>query len=510
MAAFWNINVSIGETEAADGVVLSHANWQTHRAHFEGHTHLLAFTVPAHELPAKQSQALSFSQDDVLPVGLSGCTFQTAESMDEAALTNIDGLETLARVAQIPVWKGATIHGYATLLVATPPPCMQPDQLLAEVFNGEHFLHGLSVWLFLRQVSGAQWTPPPPRACLIVDDPNLHGTRYGHLDFRKVVEYSREQNLHMSIASIPLDGWWSSPSARRLFQDNPSVLSLTVHGNNHYADELALPLTADEQCFLVHQAIERVRHIESASNVPFERIMVPPHGVCSASMLEQLLHGGFEALTTNRWSLWKYIAPKLLPADFGFRPADILGGGLPILSRFRFNSVIAPSEMMMASLLGQPIIPYGHHGDFKGNMAIFRSTVERLNTLKDIRWMSTAQILSSNFEHRLDSEVYRLRPYSKDLRFQLPDAAHSFQVELPLGFKHSRRISAEWRTSNASSTLDIQEGEQYITPKGAEIRIRIHYSSSEFSKHSESALMRPFIRRLLSELRDRASRFRLS
>jgi len=179
-----------------------------------------------------------------------------------------------------------------------------------------------------------------------------------------------------------------------------------VHGNDHWHGELARPLRNGERDEIVLQSLKRIESLERRAGIHVDRVMAPPHGVCAPEMLDALRTGGYEGMTTNRWSLWKHNPPARLPASLGLQPADLLGGGLPVLNRFRFKSSISHGETIMAAVMRQPVIPYGHHQDFAGGLAHVQAAVEKVNSLGAVRWMSLREILETNFEHRIDRVTF--------------------------------------------------------------------------------------------------------
>ena len=92
---------------------------------------------------------------------------------------------------------------------------------------------------FLRRVTGyAKSVPPPPRACFLFDDPNLHSGRYGFLDYRQLGAHAQDHGYHVAMAMVPLDAWFARRDAARLFRERSEYMSLVMHGNDHMPDEL--------------------------------------------------------------------------------------------------------------------------------------------------------------------------------------------------------------------------------------------------------------------------------
>lgn len=418
----------------------------------------------------------------------------------------LPGFACAATVAGKCVWQIAPgAHGNSHVAGLTPPLLGESGHL-SEILNGESFLHALPVWLFLRELTEApHWTPPPLRACLVVDDPNLHRPGYGHIDYQKLIDFSRTQPFHAAMATVPLDGWWVDSATARLFRDHAAVLSLLVHGNDHLHFELARPFSPEQQQTLVHQSLERTAAIDRKAGLAIDRVMAPPHGVCTPGMMGQLLRGGFAGLTTNRWSMWKHSPAITLPADSGFRPADWLAGGLPVVSRFRFNSVIGRNEIVLAALFGQPIVPYGHHQDFADDMAAVRETVTTVNALGPVRWMSMQQILETNFEQLVSGETLRLRLFSRHVKGTLAPGLVRLQPELPPAAAPGENVTVTWQTRTATGTVTAGPGESIPLPAGCSFEVRLAPPAPDRSTTALPAKppLQVLLRRLASEVRDR-------
>lgn len=269
--------------------------------------------------------------------------------------------ETVGQIDGRAVWKVDDNDWF----VSIPPPRLEDGELLCQIFNDETFLSLLPLYSFCRDRSPERlWSSSEMRACMVVDDPNLHSVGYGFVNYENLVRMSKGSPFHAAMATVPLDFWYTSSRAARIFRDNPNALSLLIHGNDHLHYELAQVSTLKECNAVAKTSLHRVRCMEARNDLMIDRVMAPLHGVCPPAMLDSLKVNGFNGVTTNRWSLWKDNPPESLPLQTGLYPADMLAGGLPVVNRFRFNSTISDNEVMIASLLGQPLVPYGHHKDF--------------------------------------------------------------------------------------------------------------------------------------------------
>ena len=64
-----------------------------------------------------------------------------------------------------------------------------------------------------------------------------------------------EHHYHAAMAMVPLDAWYASPRALRLFQEKAERLSLLVHGNNHCGAELAAQVSLQEATRFLAQSM---------------------------------------------------------------------------------------------------------------------------------------------------------------------------------------------------------------------------------------------------------------
>jgi hypothetical protein len=442
---------------------------------------------------------IEFSHHQALPHFLRGQKLTLGKESGWGFLDEKQSGEIVATINGRPVWKIAGNFWS----VSTPPPRLRAGERLSQYLNGETFLPLLPLYLFLRALSSkSRWLPPPLRACMVVDDPNLHAQIYGHVDYQALVQLADECPFHVAMATVPLDAWGTSSRAAKIFRENPRALSLVVHGNDHLHYELARPFQNGGRDALAFQSLSRIEFLERKADVRVDRVMAPPHGVCAPEMFSTLRAGGYEGITTNRWSLWKHNPLEQLPLDLGLRPADWIGG-LPVLNRFRFNSSICDGEILMAAFLGQPIIPYGHHQDFADGMIHVRRTIEKINLIGPVCWMSLREILETNYEHYVDSGTFHLRPFSRRVKLILPPSASAIQISTtPFQMENPQEFQIVW----PQKQIRVRAGEQvHDLPAGIELEIREASGASAkthvFHPTRKSPVVR--LRRLASEIRDR-------
>jgi hypothetical protein len=365
---------------------------------------------------------------DVLPPALRGQTFGCALTTRIAAPA-LPGLTTLARLGDRVLWAERP----------AAPGCVQfrsnlPLQGLAE---GEEIIDALQEWAFiallplvefLRRVVADDWRRPPPRATLIIDDPNLHSGRYGRIDFAALAHHARQVGFHACMATIPFDTWWINPRAVAVFREAGDVLSLAVHGNDHEYMELAQTASAAEADRIVAQVRQRLGRAERRSGLPIARVMVPPHGALSDTFLGALGRGGFHGATTTRGAIWEFNGGGRRAAGSGLAPAEIVRA-LPIVHRFRFTSDRWRHRVALAAYLGQPIVTHGHHQDFAGSIGAFDAVAGRINEL-EAKWMNLAGLFASNYEFKCAGDLLQIRPYSRQVVVPASPGCSRMSVDL--------------------------------------------------------------------------------
>jgi hypothetical protein len=460
------------------------------------------FVLKKRTSPDVTGGTIEFARNKILPAFLHGRRLPLGKESGWGFFDEKQSGEVVASINGRPVWKITDDRGGSTVWsVSTPLPRLRAGERLSQYLNGETFLPLLPLYLFLRAISPeSRWQSPPLRACMVVDDPNLHARSYGYIDFQSLVQLAHERPFHAAMAMVPLDGWWTNAAAARIFRENPQALSLLIHGNDHLHYELARSFQNGGRHAMVFQSLSRIAALERKANLRVDRVMAPPHGVCAPEMFSALRAGGYEGMTTNRWSLWKHNPPEQLPVNVGLHPAD-LPGGLPVLNRFRFRSSICEGEILMAAILGQPIIPYGHHQDFTNDMIHVRDVTDKINSLS-ARWMSLREILEANYEHYIDSGTFYLRLFSRRVKLTLPSDVGFLQVD-PAQF--SKEKPPTFEIISPQKRFYVQTGISISVPNGVELEIReVADAPLETSAvHFMSKLPAAGLRRVAAEIRDR-------
>lgn len=89
---------------------------------------------------------------------------------------------------------------------------------------------------------------------------------------------------------------------------------------------------------------------------------------------------------------------------------------------------------MFRALLGQPLILYGHHGDFADGLDLFAEAAGYVNGLGDVRWGPLGEIARRNYSTRRVGEVLHVGMYARRIAVEVPSGMRTLQVEVPEPF----------------------------------------------------------------------------
>ena len=115
---------------------------------------------------------------------------------------------------------------------------------------------------------------------------------------------------HASMAMIPLDAGRPHGPTVSLFRRRRDRLSLVFHGNDHVKQELLRPRAPDDALAMAAQAMRRIERFERRCGLPVDRVMTPPHGLCSESVTQALAAVGFDALCAIHPIPWTGAPPS--------------------------------------------------------------------------------------------------------------------------------------------------------------------------------------------------------
>jgi hypothetical protein len=358
------------------------------------------------------------------------------------------------------------------------------------------------VMMFLRGALGNRvWHNDHPQACLIIDDPLLK-KRYGFLDYRRLVEITRQQKFSACIAFIPWNYRRSSKQVAKLVS-SWGMPYLCVHGCDHTAAEFGTT-HLESLCGKAQLALDRMRAHSRLSGLPFDDIMVFPQGVFSVEAMKALSATGYLAAINT------HLQPSTMPEGLALR--DMLDVAVtrfadcPLFGRHYPRDL---EEIAFDLFMGKPAFVVEHHGYFRDGYRALQTFVSRLNALDErLQWTSPATICSQACLTRTadDGDVH-VRFYTN--RFSLKNDGIGplryilFRRQSPDGPLPSVTINGRDGDSQRndgnleiSLTLDAGQTAEIKVVSGALDRASFSYRPTTIQK----AKVR--VRRLLSEFRD--------
>jgi hypothetical protein len=441
---------------------------------------------------------VSFTDDPNVPFPFRGRSLQVKLAAQPKSLLLRGNATVLATCETRPVWAVTETSGVKHFESAFDLPNFDPDTTLKNVLNEQRFIEMLPLLSWLREIcQQTAYEVPPLRACFMFDDPNLHWTRYGFVDFQTMADHAAMKNYHVVFATIPLDAWFTHEATARIFRNNSRQLSLAVHGNDHVKQELARDYEPSARVTLLRQATHRIECLEGKAGLSVSRVMVPPHGACSEEMLEELPGCGFEAACISHGSLRAHNQGKSWTRHVGFLPSELIQG-CPVLPRWGLSGNVK-NAVLLAAFLGQPMVFRGHHQDLKNGIELLDDLAEFINSLGPVTWSNMTDICRMNYQWRLEGDTFRVKPLGRKHVLQVPDQASQLVIEAG--------IQKDWDITGLNGdTVKARIGETVSLPKNVHRTILITAQSPlpvwPYIGETRTPVI-AFARRLLTEGRDR-------
>ena len=408
----------------------------------------------------------------------------------------------LAAKGGLTLWSRRETDGAVLETTAVCLPALTSDTYVFEYFHESNFFALLPLLHFVRsRVIEAGWMAPRARACFMIDDPNLHRTKYGYVDYAKIARHAERNRYHISFATIPLDSWFIHEPAVRLFRQNASTLSLLMHGNNHTKDELALEYTHQERSALLAQALQRIGKLERRSGIEVSRVMAPPHGGCSEAMMGGMFRLGFEAACISYGSLRAYNRACQWTRAMGLGMAENIAG-LPIIPRFSLEKS-SYLRVLLCAFLNQPIILMGHHMDFAGGLDVLERYATWINSIRDVQWSNMKDIARTNYYFQRVNGCLNLSMYTRLAEINILPDTHNVSVAVNR-IDDAQEMAARWdvlenrvREGPGNRVLPAEPGSNVqLTQSGS--------ASIDFrTVAGPKPQLWPVLRRALTEGRDR-------
>jgi hypothetical protein len=413
----------------------------------------------------------------------------------------------LASVGRKPVWWLARGAKEYLAISAYPLARLTGEQALRDHLKPGRFMGLLPVLHFLEAVVGPLgWRPSVLRASFVIDDPNLHWPSYSYLDFPDMVAHADRHGYHVGLAMVPLDGWMANRRAASLVKSNPSALSLMMHGNDHRARELGRLTDERAAVAVIAQALRRTAAFERRSGVSVQRVMVPPHEVCSKPALRAMFRLGLDGACIGQRYPWRTASGSVDAWPLAkWHGADMVVGGMPILPRCPFDR--PREDLAFRALLRQPLILYGHHGDLSGGLDLLAEAADYVNSLGDVQWGPLGWIAERNVLSRRRAEALIVQMHSRRAAVELPQDATLLEVTLPSLSEHEPARSLVCGSRRVQMTHDGREwtsGLIEVVP-GTRLALELKPEHALDATRVASPRMTPWplVRRTLVEGRDR-------
>lgn len=285
----------------------------------------------------------------------------------------------------------------------------------------------LAIAMFLRTICGDYcWQSPGQYANLAIDDPWLTEP-YGYFSYIGLLKEMEKTDFHTTISFIPWNYDRSEPEVVSVFRDHPDKFSICFHGNNHdhyefykYQTNSNDPWPAksiEEHENNIQRALSRMREFKQLTGIPYDLIMVFPHGIAPEKTLELLKKYNFLA-TLN---IINVPLGAEIPSDYLFRLRPFTTRFGNFLSFNRSSSLrLKEIEIAIYMFLGNPLLFSGHHHLFENGIDTFNKTAEFVNRLQPkVKWVSMGELAQHTYLMRKrDDGNYDVGSFSKYIELE--------------------------------------------------------------------------------------------
>jgi hypothetical protein len=416
------------------------------------------------------------------------------------------GDNVIAVSDQGPLWTERQNNGVVFRRAATGVPPLSSGQPVFPLLLRGGWIRWLPLFHFLRQLTAEiDWQPNRLQACFMFDDPNLHWPSWGFLDYRALANHAREHHYHASMATVPLDLWFTHSRTAALFREQSRYLSLLVHGVEHTCAEMLRPRPAGRRLADLHWGLEKLKELEARHGLRISRVMAPPHHACSLEAADLMLQAGYEAACVA-WLLLMRGNPRVRwRPDFGLRCAEFLGEGFPVLPRFNFAGQ-DPGRAVLAAFFHQPIIMIGHHQDVAGGLGVLADWARWVNSLGDVRWTSLEEIIHSSFLTQRVNGTLFIKLGARKIHLCVPEGVDQIVLLRPwVSGEATEPVSLirHGSVSRLPAAAGICVGPCPVRP-GEQLTVVCEVPQRALPRERSAALrLWPLTRRLACEVRDR-------
>jgi len=401
-----------------------------------------------------------------------------------------------------PFFVQTSIRGCQVMFLACSAIADIDGAVFREVSIIRWFSRLAPAMMFLRYVFGEQcWHSNCPSACLFIDDPLLI-ERYGFLDLPKLLASMDRCGFATSVAFIPWNWRRTDPAVANLLKKYSRAFSVSVHGCDHTRHEFGSS-DAPRLTWKVRSATEKMALHERLTGLPFDRVMVFPHGAFSVAALKALRAHNYAAAINS--------TPYAADLDQGRLALRVLlevavtrYRGVPVFTR---RYPCPAGEFAFDLFLGKPAFIVAHHDYFKDGGGHLEKLVGEVNSLDErLVWRSPQQACEGSYLRRVDADgSIGVKLYTNRLRVANSDGrARRFVVHPerePQGLETltvtGTKGGCHFERDRTGLFLELAAGEQ------ADVTFHHGESAGESRKDSPIHVARVLIRRFLCEFRDR-------
>jgi len=393
---------------------------------------------------------------------LSGVAIGTAVSTRDASFVasgSGPAADVMIRAGEQPFFVRTTVGGSQVCLCACRDLADLDEKVRRGMRPSAWFSRLAPALMFLRgALRDRIWHNQRAQACIIIDDP-LVKSRYGFLEYRRLLELMRRKNFSACIAFIPWNYRRSSREVGTLINSSYERPFLCVHGCDHTHYEFASSdLTSLRSKARI--ALERMSEHVRLSGIPFDDVMVFPQGRYSAEAVTALKDAGYLAAANGD------VCPATSPETWTLR--DLVSvvvtkfAGFPLFGR-RYPRDL--SEFAFDLFLGKPALVAEHHDYFRDGYRALETFVTGLNSLdENLQWSNLASVCSQTCLARTGADgAIHVRFYTH--RFSLTNSG----VEAKKYVLHTHHTGPEAPVV----TVNGQDYAREAVPDGLQIRLAL-------------------------------------
>jgi hypothetical protein len=428
----------------------------------------------------------------VLPVAaLPSCSFSEAGIRRSQVLLSLQ-----VNGRQSPVFVRSSERTSDLFFLAEMRP-KNPSQEIAHSRLPDIFSGIAPAMMFVRYASGQHgWHTVGHFANLTIDDARLTEP-YGHLNYQALLGEMEAHNFHTTIAFIPWNFDRNEPDVVSLFRAHPDRFSISVHGNNHdhreFGDYERSPL--GEQDSNIQQAVGRMERFSELTGIPYDRVMVFPHGVAPEDTLAALKKYNFLSTANSEYVPLGSQAPD--EAQFYLRAVTLKYANFAGLLRFSAEVPVPSAVIAINAFLDNPVLLYGHEKLFDEGIGSFDAIADEVNRIEpgihwcgmgcvsqhlylvklredgnmDVRAFTNSLVLENPYQRSVQffvekqennvPEVTSLTMEGQPLSFEKAEGKLIFSIAVPA--MGSRRVYIAYRNNLNVATIDVSRKSLYVS-----------------------------------------------